>query len=241
VEAEQENAWALCRAIYEAAKSECTTVTWLNHYTAKQSLALPELEEVQYVGIDGLLLRSLIGGSIPRTSADVLLPVLLANSDIASVVLLGGVPGRAADKVPAVRSLCRSGEVDIRAYDGYGDLSRLRAGAWDEHVLSADLVVLGLGSPMQDAIAVELGRVRQNGLVITCGGWLDQVGTSYYPSWAYGLKVNWLIRLAHEPKRLLPRYTKDALSAVAQRRALRGKLLQLPGLNRYVNVFKDHH
>lgn len=193
---------------------------------------------MDYVGIDGLLLRHLLRSQIPRTSADVLLPVFLSTVAIRSLVLIGGAPGRAAAKVPAVRSLCFDPSVQINAYDGYGELDRLMADQWESTVLSADVVVLGLGAPKQDQIAAALGRVKKQGLVFTCGGWIDQVGEAYYPPWAYRYRLNWLVRLLREPSRLLRRYTLDALWAVWQRHALRAELLALPGLVRYAESFQ---
>ena len=83
----------------------------------------------------------------------------------------------------------------------------------------AELVVVGLGAPLQDFYALELRAPGM--LVVTCGGWLDQFcAVSYYPSWAYPLRLNWLVRLAREPRRLWRRYSVDALRALRARRAL---------------------
>lgn len=72
---------------------------------------------------------------------------------------------------------------------------------------------------MQDRYA--LGLKRRGVLVVTCGGWLDQFsGDSYYPSWAYPLRLNWLVRLAKEPRRLWGRYTVHAVRAVRSRAEL---------------------
>jgi hypothetical protein len=81
------------------------------------------------------------------------------------------------------------------------------------------IAVLGLGAPLQDHYA--LATASPGILVATCGGWLDQfAGDTYYPAWAYPLRLNWLVRLAREPRRLWRRYTIDALRALWSRAAL---------------------
>jgi exopolysaccharide biosynthesis WecB/TagA/CpsF family protein len=194
------------------------TVTWLNHHSALRSLrADVPLEEFDYLGLDGIFLCKLVGSSAPRTSADLLLPVLLERSRYLRIALIGST----AETLAAVSAKIETeyGHRVVLARDGYAglpepaDLRRelLRAGA--------ELVVVGLGAPLQDFWALEL---RTPGtLVVTCGGWLDQfTAAAYYPSWAYPLRLNWLVRLAREPRRLWRRYTVDAVRALAARSAL---------------------
>ena len=72
-------------------------------------------------------------------------------------------------------------------------------------------------APLQDHYA--LAATSPGVLVVTCGGWLDQFagGEPYYPAWAYPLRLNWLVRLAREPRRLWRRYTIEAIRAVRAR------------------------
>ena len=94
------------------------------------------------------------------------------------------------------------------------------------------LVLAGLGAPLQEEFVVEAAAYLDRGLVVTCGGFLDQIQQeSYYPSWAYPLKLNWAVRLAREPRRLWRRYTVDALAAARSRRALRAAVVEAPGFN----------
>jgi UDP-N-acetyl-D-mannosaminuronic acid transferase (WecB/TagA/CpsF family) len=95
--------------------------------------------------------------------------------------------------------------------------------------VQADVVVLGLGAPLQDSYLLDLldnGLTGQ--LLLTCGGWIDQVSQSdYYPSYAYRLRLNWLVRVLREPARLWRRYTVEGVRAFARRKALRHHLLEL--------------
>ena len=66
------------RLLQNMAEGTGGTVTWLNHYSALKSLrAGVPLEEFDYLGLDGIFLCRLVRSSAPRTSADLLLPVLL--------------------------------------------------------------------------------------------------------------------------------------------------------------------
>ncbi|MCO7221267.1 WecB/TagA/CpsF family glycosyltransferase [Klenkia sp. PcliD-1-E] len=193
--------------------------TWLNHYSAMQCLdgAVP-LEDFDVVGIDGILLAALVGSDEPRTSADLVLPEVFERCTHLRVALIGSTPSTLA----AVRAKLESitDHRVVLAVDGYAGLPpepELRRALAES---SPDLVVVGLGAPRQDHLALRLRAPRR--LVVTCGGWLDQYPQDdYYPSWAYPLRLNWLVRLCREPGRLWRRYTIDAVAAVRRRKALR--------------------
>ncbi len=67
---------------------------------------------------------------------------------------------------------------------------------------------------LQEQWALDVAAVLPAGLVLTCGGFFDQIHPArYYPSWAYALRLNWAVRLAREPGRLWRRYSVEALEA----------------------------
>jgi hypothetical protein len=69
------------------------------------------------------------------------------------------------------------------------------------------------------------------GYAMTCGGFLDQIlQSNYYPAWAYPLRLNWLVRLAREPRRLWRRYTVEAVVALAHGRGWRQVTAGVPGM-----------
>lgn len=54
------------------------TVTWYNHWSVRRSLrAGVDVSRFDLVGFDGFYLRSLVDPAAPRTSADLVLPLLL--------------------------------------------------------------------------------------------------------------------------------------------------------------------
>jgi N-acetylglucosaminyldiphosphoundecaprenol N-acetyl-beta-D-mannosaminyltransferase len=71
------------------------------------------------------------------------------------------------------------------------------------------LIVLGMGMPRQEAVARALRAAISFPCLIVCGGAIiDRVGgkTSRPPGWVRGLGLEWLVRLAQEPRRLFKRY-----------------------------------
>jgi exopolysaccharide biosynthesis WecB/TagA/CpsF family protein len=193
-------------------------VTWLNHHSALLALraGIP-LGEFDYLGLDGIFLCRLLESAVPRTSADLLLPVLLEQTRGLRIAFIGSTTETlrmVADKASAMY-----GHDVVLMCDGYAGLPE--PGELRRALVAADVqvAIVGLGAPRQDAYALAL---RSPGmLVMTCGGWLDQfAGGTYYPAWAYPLRLNWLVRLAREPKRLWRRYTIDAVRALRAKKAL---------------------
>jgi exopolysaccharide biosynthesis WecB/TagA/CpsF family protein len=194
------------------------TVTWLNHCSAMQSLhgGVP-LQQFDYLGLDGIFLCRLVGSQTPRTSADLVLPLVLEHHVPLRIALIGSTP----DTLRAVAAKIEEGYghrvVFVRdGYDGLPEPAELRR---QLRAARVELAVVGLGAPLQDHYS--LAVASPGVLVVTCGGWLDQfVGDAYYPAWAYPLRLNWLVRLAREPKRLWRRYSLEALRALRSRARL---------------------
>lgn len=185
------------------------------------------MEQFTHVCLDGILLRSLVAPSAPRTSADLVLPLLFERAGAnCRVALIGSTRASLAAAEQAIRAASPNVEV-VLSRDGYEELSPPEAMAAAIREADADVVVVGLGAPLQDAYLLAL---RAHGLrdrvLLTCGGWLDQVSNMrYYPRFAYRLKINWLVRVVREPRRLWRRYTVDAVAAVRRRQQMRRFLL----------------
>jgi exopolysaccharide biosynthesis WecB/TagA/CpsF family protein len=195
------------------------TVTWLNHYSAMQSLqgGVP-LDQFDYLGLDGILLCQLVRSDVPRTSADLVLPVLLEQPGELRIALIGSTQETLAAVAAKIEG--QYGHRVVLVRDGYGQLPA-PADLRDElRAARAQVAIVGLGAPLQDHYALAIKRPGL--LVATCGGWLDQFagGETYYPAWAYPLRLNWLVRLAREPQRLWRRYSVDAARALRARAAL---------------------
>ncbi|MGY1681906.1 WecB/TagA/CpsF family glycosyltransferase [Geodermatophilus sp. SYSU D01176] len=213
----------------------CASVSWLNHHSAQVVLArTPEvLDELTYVGVDGLLLRRILGRTTPRTSADLVLPALLGRLRSPRVAIVGGTPSSLPGIHRAVSRLLPPGGRIVAVRDGFEGLPRGRdLDRWlARH--RPTVVLAGLGAGLQDEFVCEVARRLPTGLAITCGGFLDQVQQEgYYPSWAYPLKLNWLVRLVREPRRLWRRYTVDAVQAIRAAASLRAAIDGAEGFRR---------
>jgi exopolysaccharide biosynthesis WecB/TagA/CpsF family protein len=208
------------------------TLTWFNHYSVQRSLAAEvDVSRFRYVGIDGLLLRRLALPTAPRTSADLVLPLVLDRLRPGSRIALIGSTAENLRAVTALLEALPSAPKVVYARDGFAGLASPESAARDLRKRDAQLVVVGLGAPLQDQYALQLADAGVSGaLIATCGGWLDQVTTpDYYPRFAYHAKLNWAVRLVREPRRLWRRYTVDAVRARWRQAELRDYLVQRGG------------
>jgi UDP-N-acetyl-D-mannosaminuronic acid transferase (WecB/TagA/CpsF family) len=231
-----ENVVAALRGMRHGAQRP-VTVTWVNHYSVRGALTAPEaLRAMDLCGVDGQLLKRILDHP-SRTSADLVVPVLLRrDAGIATVLAIGGRGDRGADLTDALSTVAGR-PVRVVSVDGFDGLQRGEELAALVRELRPDLVLVGLGAGLQERVLVEAAGGLAEGYALTCGGFLDQVlQTGYYPAWAYPLRLNWLVRLAREPRRLWRRYTLDALRAVADRRELRDELARVPGIARHAEA-----
>lgn len=142
---------------------------------------------------------------------DLVPAVLQAAPEGTRVALIGGPPGRAA----------RAADRWQRAYphlrfplvlDGYGDISDKARVARAVRTAKSELVLLGLGSPLQERFGAAL-RAQGTPSVIWCvGGLFEFVAGSVprAPAVVRWFRLEWLWRIAQEPSRLGPRFAKEA-------------------------------
>jgi exopolysaccharide biosynthesis WecB/TagA/CpsF family protein len=121
---------------------------------------------------------------------------------------LGARPGVAARAAEHLRYRFPGLQV-VGTRNGYFKRSELAEVCDEIREARADVLWLGLGTPMQEEIAVQarelLGGV---GWVRTCGGLFDHYGggVSRAPNWMQTAGLEWLYRAAREPLRLGWRY-----------------------------------
>ncbi len=215
-----------------------TSITWLNHFTAQRcDQAGIAVRDLTLIGVDGNGLRWLLSGAPPRTSADLVLPLVLPRLTGARIALLGGTPDALQARVDKVTATLPPGASVVGAIDGFAGLLRgdaLRAWVAERR---ADVVLVALGAPLQEQVALELRGLPGVVLVSTCGGLLDQlVRGGYYPRWAYPLGLNWVVRLVREPRRLWKRYSVYVVLAVVRQGRLRRWVSAQPGYGRCASV-----
>lgn len=184
-----------------------------------------------------------VGERCERVTGSDLLPALLerAGSEGLSVAIVGGRDGAAADLVtahlhrfPGARAIALDPELpDDPAEADLTPLAPLLTGE------PYDIVLLALGSPKSDRLAGLLAQRLAAGTIIGVGAAVDFLTgrVERAPRGWQAVGMEWLWRLAHEPRRLGPRYVRGLLAfvplAVAvltlRRRAGRRVRPQLPG------------
>ena len=119
------------------------------------------------------------------------------------VALCGTAEPHLTEAAVAVRRL--GGEV-VLAIDGFREYA-----VYVEQIAcaGADLVILGMGMPKQEAVAAKLARELNGPLVIVNGGAILDFWANRFPRAPFAwrrLRLEWLFRLIHEPRRLWRRY-----------------------------------
>jgi N-acetylglucosaminyldiphosphoundecaprenol N-acetyl-beta-D-mannosaminyltransferase len=176
--------------------------------------ALAEIfEDSSLVYADGMSVvwaARLLGHEVPeRVPLTYAIENLAANWDRRgfSVYFLGGEPGRAetaaarlTERYPGIRIAgCRHGYFDDAETAGIVD---------GINAERPDILLVGLGNPRQETWVA--GNVSQLDVAVTmtCGGLFDWVSGLRRPAprWVGRLGMEWLYRLAIEPRRLFARY-----------------------------------
>ena len=174
---------------------EGRATTWLNHWSLLHA-DFDQLRKMDAVGVDGTLLQMTLGRMghpVVRSSADLVLPHVFNQMEAgARVALIGAAPG----------------------YAGLAGLRRSHARLVD---FDPRLVVVGLGAGLQELVAAKARDWLPRASVCTAGGWIDQFAASdqYFPDWVHRWRLGWAWRIAHEPRRLLGRYTVEAVDFLA--------------------------
>jgi exopolysaccharide biosynthesis WecB/TagA/CpsF family protein len=127
-----------------------------------------------------------------------------------AVALVGGEHG-VAEAAAKVIQRRHPGLDFVATHPGFFGDSAQRDSAL-ESTARADVVVVGMGAPAQEAFLADLWTRGWRGTGYTCGGFMDQIiGTdgTYFPAWSNRFHLRWLYRLCKEPRRLWKRYFVD--------------------------------
>jgi N-acetylglucosaminyldiphosphoundecaprenol N-acetyl-beta-D-mannosaminyltransferase len=123
------------------------------------------------------------------------------------VGVVGGTPASCQKAAAELRRRWPSATVE--GWDGFEGLRMLRATHYAGlKQLSPDLVLVGLGMPLQETMLREDWDLLPLATYATVGGAIDQVSgeQNLAPRWLGLIGLEWLWRLAHSPRRLWRRY-----------------------------------
>jgi N-acetylglucosaminyldiphosphoundecaprenol N-acetyl-beta-D-mannosaminyltransferase len=170
----------------------------------------------------------LLGTPLPEkvSGSDLLLPLArLSAQNGWRVYLVGGAPGAAEEATRLLSSQwgVRVAGVDVPSVSDAGQCADEESILERIRIARPDLIFVALGTPKQE---LWIGRLRQRlapAVVIGVGAGLDfLIGrVPRAPRWMSSLGLEWLFRLAREPRRLWRRYLlRDPLFCLIVARAL---------------------
>lgn len=157
------------------------------------------------VGLD--LYARLVGARFEHNfNGTDLVPALFAHasaSDPLRVFLFGGVAGRAEEAGRVLEARFPGIEV-VGVRDGYAHEGALEA----INAASPDVLLVGMGNPIQEKWVDGVRHVLDVGVAMGVGALIDFLSGRIprAPRWVRAARLEWLFRLAREPKRLFRRY-----------------------------------
>ena len=134
-------------------------------------------------------------------------PALLAAEDRPLRLFLLGSPPGVADRAGAVLSVQFPRHRIVGTRHGFFEVAEGDAVARQIAGAGADLVLVGMGQPRQEMWAA--AHAATSGAVVLCiGAYLDFAAgvVPRAPAFVRRLRIEWLYRLAQEPRRLVHRY-----------------------------------
>lgn len=203
----------------------CKLVTCLNPYymVMLKPDEYPLYDKFDYIASDGmgpLKLHKLLGHSKSvRLSFDLSAmagPVfrdMMVHGE--SMYILGAKSGEIERSVETIRE--HFDGIKIAGFH-HGYIKDCKDEIVKEIILSgAKIVIIGMGAPMQDEMAVKLKESGFVGTVYTCGGFIHQIqkGIVSFPEWTNKLGLRWLYRIYTQKgmlKRLFQSYPKFIIS-----------------------------
>lgn len=122
-----------------------------------------------------------------------------------SVGLVGGKPGVTKSAAKVFEDMYPELKI-TGCFSGYGAGPKEAIEFFTQK--ETQLVICGMGAPLQEKFLVDLVSNGWCGMGFTCGGFLDQtINRSYsYPKWIDENNLRFLYRLLKEPRRLWRRY-----------------------------------
>lgn len=225
--------------VHLSAPGGCRIIGFTNPFSFRILSQKPDLvAQVDDWYVDGGLLCRTVSwgrnGRIPRYSFDF--------SSIAHGVfdhaLQKGIPvallGGTEEEITAARAYLQNCYPDVNIVWSRNGYFRDSCADGGRDAVLAELatfdvgvVIIGMGSPLQEEAAVELkNRIQANSdkevIIFTCGGFLTQTGTSgdYYPEIIKRTGLRWVYRAArerHVRNRLIKDYPRFLIQFVASR------------------------
>tara|TARA_Y100001978_G_scaffold133674_1_gene119543 strand:- start:630 stop:1361 length:732 start_codon:yes stop_codon:yes gene_type:complete len=193
-------------------------VSYVNPFSYLKLRNNIDLKDFDLITSDGIILKKLssifLNKSIQRLSPDFssyFRPLFKQLSITKSKVYFIGAKPKFIEK--SIKNIqAKYPNLNILGFrDGYfKDDEELKFHIKQMITLNPEVIIVGMGSPLQENYLIKLKRAGWTGRGFSCGGFLHQSfqDTDYYPNWINKLNLRWLYRIYKEPK-LIKRYTID--------------------------------
>ena len=183
------------------------SVTFLNPYSLYKAVPSELYENFTYIGSDAVLplyLNKLFNAKpFSRFSFDMssVAPYIMgyAVEKKKSIYLLGADDSSINKFVENIRFDYPQLNI-IGFHNGY--ISSCKSEVFTEIIQKQpDLVIIGMGTPLQDSTSVELRQFGYKGAIDTSGGFFHQRASNlyYFPKWVNRLNIRALYRIVQEP------------------------------------------
>lgn len=164
------------------------------------------------------------------------LPELLRRTPIRRLAVVGGTAAGNDGAVDVLRAV-DAGRT-VRGWHGEGWTSgRADRIAAELQNFGPDMVIVGLGMPLQENFLLEWWEDLPEALYATVGGAIDQLAGRQKPAprWLGPLGVEWLFRMLREPRRLSKRYLVEPwmLASLLLRKWVQGRSGPRPGTSQH--------
>jgi N-acetylglucosaminyldiphosphoundecaprenol N-acetyl-beta-D-mannosaminyltransferase len=192
-----------------------STITFLNPYSYLLVRNLNRIDNIDFIGIDGGLLKSGLNiffkTNIKRISFDntSLAPKVYKHciEKNKTIYFIGTTDSNIKQFIKILKT--NYAKLKIKGYrNGYFKNIAEREDALATIVkINPDYVVAGMGTPYQENFILDLKEKGFTGISFTCGGYFHQTikGMDYYPKFYDRFNLRWLYRIIDEPK-LFSRY-----------------------------------
>ena len=199
---------ALIRAgggrMYAFVNAHCLNIAYNDH--EYRDILNNVFDKVWPDGVGVRMAGRRLGFSVPENVNGTDLFPLIASSGGLSFWFLGGRPGVAVKAMERCMKMFPTSRF-LGATDGYqSDWSRVLP---DIAAARPDVLLVALGVPMQEKWLATHGKhLRDIGCAIAVGGLLDFLSGRIprAPRWVRKLSIEWMWRLAMEPRRMFVRY-----------------------------------
>lgn len=189
-------------------------VTFLNPFSylvlRKSKIRFDKIDSIFIDGIALVLFMRLKGIKCKRNSFDMtsLAPKVFryCSDSEKKIYFMGAKEDEISNAVQKIKNKFTS--LDIVGFrNGY--FEGKDSGSVCESIIMTkpDVVILGMGTPMQENISILLKNKGFEGTIFTCGGFFHQTakGIKYYPDFFNRFNIRWIYRIYDEPK-LFKRY-----------------------------------